>query len=48
MTTPTIYIEYVAELYVRPRQGGAPVSRGLVVVRHEPSVNQAKLLRTAS
>jgi len=28
-------VEYVADLYVRPRQGGAPVSRGPVTVLRE-------------
>lgn len=31
----TITVEYVAELFVRPRTGGAPVSRGPVTVQRE-------------
>lgn len=41
-------IEYVAEIYVRPRNGGTPVSRGPITVRHELSVNQQKALRNAA
>lgn len=40
-------VEYVVELLVRPRNGGAPVLRGPVTVRHELSVNQQKALREA-
>ena len=34
-TPPPLCAEYVAELYVRPRNGGPPASRGPVTVRHE-------------
>jgi len=41
----TITVEYVAELFVRPRNGGAPVSHGTRIVRHELSTNQQKVMQ---
>lgn len=34
-TPPPLCVEYVAELYVRPRNGGPPASRGPVTVQRE-------------
>lgn len=37
-------VEYIAKLFVRPRQGGAPVLRGPIVVHRELSANQVRAL----